>query len=147
MAEATLLELDGQLTDWLELGEDLPKVRLTYVPSAIWAQLISRQEALMEAIRSMREALPEADDPEPLLDKIQSYSRRAHLVTVQLVGLSLREIEGHEPLRIGEDGGVDPEQLEVIWGCGWAEALMGVIVKLHKVDRETWRSLLRGRLG
>ena len=149
--EATLLELDGQLTDWLELskeeGDDLPRVRLTYVPSALWTKLVSRQEALLSAVGSMTEKLEETDMPDTLLSRIEDLSRRSHLISIELVGLSLRAVDGFDALKIGAEGGVDPEQLEVMYGCGWFDSILGAVVRLHRVDYKTWRSLLRGRLG
>lgn len=148
--EPTLLELDGQLTGWVELGEEgtgLPRVRLTYVPSAIWTQLVSRQEALLSAVSSMREELAKTDEPDVLLNRIEDFSRRSHLISIELVGLSLRAIEGFDDLEVSDVGGVAPEQLEVVYGCGWFDFILGAVVRLHRVDYDTWRSLLRGRLG
>ena len=153
--EPTLLELDGQLTGWIELGEegeDLPRIRLTYVPSAIWTQLVSRQEALLSAIASMKEELSKTDEPDSLLDRIEDFTRRSHLINIELVGLSLRAVDGFDwpkplELEIGPEGGVSVEQLEIIYGCGWFDSILGAVVRLHRVDYETWRSLLCGRLG
>jgi hypothetical protein len=148
--EPTLLELDGQLTGWVELGEEgegLPRVRLTYVPSALWTQLVSRQEALISAVASMKEELSKTDEPDSLLNRIEDFSRRSHMISIELVGLSLRAVEGFDDLQIGPEGGVSVEQLEVIYGCGWFDSILGAVVRLHRVDYQTWRSLLCGRLG
>lgn len=100
--EPTLLELDGQLTGWLDLskeeGDGLPRVRLTYVPSALWSQIVSRQDALIEAVGKLRDNLHLSDTMDADLAKIGNLTMRAQLLSLQLIGMSLREVEGFEAL-------------------------------------------------
>lgn len=148
--EPTLLELDGQLTGWIDLGEEgegLPRIRLTYVPSALWSQLVSRQDALLEAVAKLKEGLHLSDKMDDDLRKIGDLTMRAQLLSLQLIGMSLREVEGFDALRIGEDGGVDPAQIETFLACGWTDAMLSLVIRIHRLDHETWRSLLCGGMG
>ena len=149
--EATLLELDGQLTDWLELskeeGDGLPRVRLTYVPSGLWSQIVARQDSLLGAVAKLNDNLHASADIDGDLEKIGKLSERAQLLSLQLIGLSLREVDGFAALKIGEEGGVDPEQLEAMLAMGWTDPLLDLVIRVHRLNPETWRSLLRGRLG
>ena len=149
--EPTLLELDGQLTGWLDLskeeGDGLPRVRLTYVPSALWSQIVSRQDALIEAVGKLRDNLHLSDTMDADLAKIGNLTMRAQLLSLQLIGMSLREVEGFEALQIGEDGGVDPAQVEKFLACGWADAMLDIVIRVHRLDHETWRSLLCVGMG
>lgn len=151
--EPTLLELDGQLTGWIDLskeeGDGLPRVRLTYVPSALWSQLVSRQDAMIEAVGKLRDNLhrKSAETMDADLSKIGDLTMRAQLLSLQLIGMSIREVEGFEALRIGEDGGVDPAQVEKFLACGWTDAMLDIVIRVHRLDHKTWRSLLCGGMG
>jgi len=149
--EPTLLELDGQLTGWIDLskaeGDGLPRVRLTYVPSALWSQLVSRQDAMIEAVGKLRDNLHATETMDADLAKIGDLTMRAQLLSLQLIGMSIREVEGFEALQVGEDGGVDPAQVEKFLACGWTDAMLDIVIRVHRLDHKTWRSLLCGGMG
>ena len=149
--EPTLLELDGQLTGWIDLskeeGDGLPRVRLTYVPSALWSQLVSRQDAMIEAVGKLRDNLHETETLDADLAKIGDLTMRAQLLSLQLIGMSIREVEGFEALQVGEDGGVDPAQVEKFLACGWTDAMLDIVIRVHRLDHKTWRSLLCSGMG
>jgi len=144
----TLLEVEGQVTDWLEVGEDLPRVRLTYVPQARWSSIMGRRFACAQALETLNEKLVSGEgEAVQILDRIADLERLAKLALVEACGLSLREVEGFEPLTLGPDGGVDPQQLEALWGLGHLDGICAKVVSVHLLDRDAWRALFRGRLG
>lgn len=151
MEEATLdgvaLETDGQVTDWLEV-EESPRVKLTFIPSGLWASILARQNACIKGRTLLRERIEAADsdDLSRDLDRLGKLEQQMLLIACEVVGRSLREVEGREPLRMNCEALLENEVESLIadglfWPC------YNAVMAAHWTDPDAIRALFRRRMG
>ena len=62
------LEATGQLSDWVDLAEDKGRVRLTFIESAYWTSILSRQEVLTKGSQAIAQRLEDGSSDDPAAD-------------------------------------------------------------------------------
>jgi len=151
--DAAALEMPDQFTDWLDLEveEDqpaLPRVRLAFIPSGRWASIMARRNACTKGRAKLVERIEDGSTEDVAADceKLGRFETQLLQVAGEVVGLSLREIEGREPLQL-EGCALLADELEplvvdgVFWPC------YNAIMRAHWLDASTARALFRRRLG
>lgn len=140
------LELEEQ-SDWVEV-EDGPRVRLGFIPQAIWSNLLGRQDAISRGRDALKERLDggESDDPATDARRLGAYQEQLLQVAGEVVGRSLREIEGREPLKMA--GAVlAADELEALALDGLFWPVHAAVMRAHWLDADQARALFRRGLG
>lgn len=139
--DGVALEQEGQVSDWVQL-DDGPRVRLTFIPSGLWASILARQTAIGKGREAIRERLETgaSDDPKADCERLGSFESELLQVAGEVVGYSLREIEGRDPLRVTGDA-LNVEDLEslVLEGLFWP--VHNAVMAAHWTDADQARAL------
>lgn len=140
------LELADQ-TDWVDV-EDGPRVRLAFIPQAVWSSLLGRQDAISKGRDRLRDRLDsgESDDPAADARRLGAYQEQLLQVAGEVVGRSLREVEGRDPLRMVGDV-LAAEELESLALDGEFWPVHAAVMRAHWVDADQARALFRSGLG
>ena len=143
-----ILETADQLTDWVDLGEDLPRARLVFVPSGRWASIIARQNACTKGKAAVTARIETGDskDIEGDCTLLGSYETQLLQVAGEVVGLSLRQLEGDEPLQT-EGSALLADELEPLVLSGTFWPVYNAVMRCHWLEPDTARALFRRRLG
>jgi len=151
MTEAALdtvaLETKGQLTEWIET-EGGPRVRLTFISSSHWASILARQNACIKGRSLLRHRVENADsdDLSRDLDRLGKLEREMLLIAAEVVGRSLREIEGRDPLRLNCEALLEIE-VEALIADGIFWPCYNATMAAHWSEPEAIRALFRSGLG
>jgi hypothetical protein len=149
------LEATGQVSDWFDLDPDKSglngsanKIRLTFIPSAYWTSILSRQEVLNKGVQAITERLESGNSEDPALDahRLGEYKTSLLEVAGETVALSLRQLEGKEPFEV-VDGKLKPSELEVLVLDGLFWAIHNIIVTAHWTNTDQARHLFRRWVG
>ena len=142
------LEATGQVSDWVELGEDKGRVRLTFIPAAHWTSILSRQEVLTKGAKAIEERLENgtSDDAAADAQRFGAYKTTLLEVAGETVARSLREIEGQEPFEV-IGGKIQPFDVEALAIDGLFWAAHTAVVQAHWTDPVQARELFRRGLG
>jgi hypothetical protein len=141
------LEATGQLSDWVEL-ESGGRVRLTFIPSANWTSILSRQDVLNKGLEAITKRLEDgtSDDAAKDAQRLGVYKTSLFEVAGETVALSLREIEGKLPFVI-EGNKMKPEDVEVLAIDRLFWEIHNLIVVAHWTNRDQARALFRRWVG
>ena len=142
------LEATGQLSDWVDLAEDKGRVRLTFIESAYWTSILSRQEVLTKGSQAIAQRLEDglSDDPAADAQRLGIYKTTLLEVAGETVARSLRQIEGKEPFEV-IDGKIQPVDVEALAIDGLFWSVHTAVVQAHWTDPDQARALFRSGLG
>ena len=142
------LEATGQISDWVDLPEDKGRVRLTFIKSAYWTSILSRQDVLTKGARVIQQRLEEGTSDDPAADAARLGSYKTSLLEVagETVARSVRQIEGQEPFEV-IDGKLKPSDVEALALDGLFWETHTAVVQAHWTDPEQARALFRSGLG
>lgn len=151
MEEATLdavaLESEGQLTEWIEVEEG-PRVRLTFISSGLWASILARQNACIKGRTLLRERIESADSEDLArdLDRLGKLEQQMLLVACEVVGRSVREVEGRSSLRMDREA-LQEIEVESLIADGLFWPCYNAVMAAHWSDPDAIRALFRRRVG
>lgn len=140
-------ETPDQLSDWVEL-EGGKRARLAFIPAGRWASILSRDTALRKGLALIQERIEQgtSDDPVADADRLGKFQRELFQCAGEVVGFSLREIEGREPLTVDGDA-LAADDLEALALDGLFWPVHAAVMAAHWVDADQARALFRRGLG
>jgi len=149
--DSVALEAAGQLTDWIETkteDEDGPRVRFTFIPSSIWASILARQGACAAGRDAIKQRIEsgESDDISKDLHRLGQLEEQMLLVAAEVVGRSLREVEGREPLRLNSVA-LQEIEVESLIADGIFWPAYTAAMRVHWSEPDAIRAMFRSRLG
>ena len=140
-------ETPDQLTDWVEL-ESGKRARLAFIPAGKWSSILSRDQSLRKGMQALEADLENGACEEPFTDSIRLglYKEGIFQAAGEVVGYSLREIEGREPFEL-DGGALHADDLEALALEGLFWEAYSAIVQAHLVNADQARALFRSGLG
>jgi len=140
-------ETADALTDWIEL-ESGKRARLAFIPAGRWSSILGRDTSLRKGMAAIESRLEDGTSADPVADaaKLGKFKEGVLQVAGEVVGFSLREIEGREPLRLEGDA-LHADDLEALALDGIFWEAYSAIVQAHLVDADQARALFRSGLG
>ena len=153
MAEANALdsaelEATGQLSDWVELEDGKTRVRLTFIPSAHWTSILSRQTVMKKGAEAVEKRLAEGTSEDEAKDAHRCGGYKTTLLEVagETVARSLREIEGQKPFELVDEK-MNPSDVESLAVDGLFWLVHNAVVHSHWTDNQQARALFRSWMG
>jgi hypothetical protein len=145
--ETVALEAADQVSDWVSLEEG-QRVRLTFIPSGVWASILARQTAIGKGREAIRQRIEEgtSEDPKADCERLGRFEQELLQVAGEVVGYSLREIEDREPLRLTGDV-LDVSELEALVLDGLFWPVHAAVMAAHWTDAAQSRALFRRWVG
>lgn len=153
------LEATGQLSEWIELKrtteEDgelkvsvIGRVRLTFIPSGVWASILNRRELLTKGAAVLAERLEKgtSEDAAKDAERFGTYQTSLLEVVGETVARSVRQIEGREPLEVVGDM-LTPKEVEALAVDGLFWECWTAVREAHWTSPETKRAMFRGWMG
>lgn len=140
-------ETADELTDWLELKSG-KRARLAFIPAGRWSSILGREMSLRRGLTTIEARLEDGTSDDPVKDaaRLGRFKEGMLQVAGEVVGFSLREIEGREPLRLEGDA-LHADDLEALALDGLFWEAYSAIVQAHLVDTNQARALFRSGLG
>ena len=140
-------ETPDQLTDWVELKSG-KRVRLAFIPAGKWSSILSRDQSLRIGFNAIKSRLEDGTTDDITTDAAQLgvYKENILQAAGEVVGYSLRQIEGREPFEL-DGGALHADDLEALALEGLFWEAYSAIVQAHLVNADQARALFRSGLG